>query len=242
MLKAFKSFAFISLACLASHASASVLFSDNFNTPTSLPNGQDNAQQSITGFNVTYGATFANWTANSNSHAIHLVNLNNAGAGSTDWAAMLFDGGGGLNDNVITSTEITSGNTLGQSYSVSFDLAAAQYNTPSQATGSTDGIIVEVLNSLDVVIQTQTFLPGAFDSSASSNSLPFKEETLNYTGTGSGNGGVFLEFTANNAGSGHFGGTIDNVQLASVPEPQSYLLMLAGLAAMATLVKRRKQI
>jgi len=40
--------------------------------------------------------------------------------------------------------------------------------------------------------------------------------------------------------SDSLGGSLDNVSVTAVPEPESYAMMLAGLALMGTIARRRK--
>lgn len=51
--------------------------------------------------------------------------------------------------------------------------------------------------------------------------------------------GAHLDFAVGNNGSFLFGSTPLSVQISAVPEPQSYLLMLGGLALMACVGRRR---
>lgn len=60
-----------------------------------------------------------------------------------------------------------------------------------------------------------------------------------YTGLVHLNGATALTFFAAGA-SDSVGGSLDNVSVTAVPEPESYAMMLAGLALMGTIARRRK--
>jgi hypothetical protein len=217
----------------ASISSGTVLFSENFNDAT----GQNfNATQATTGFPVAFGGNLANWTK-AGDGAVHFVDR-----GSGNLAAMFFDGQ--PNNNVITTGSIGAGNLAGVPYAISFDLSAATYNNPAQNTTAIDGIVVEVLDSANNIIDTETFLPGTFASKAGPGSLLFQNVNMLYTGTGFGDGTVKLRLFANNPGSQRFGASIDNLQLTVLPEPGSLtvvaVMCLVGLLAIKPLARLRK--
>jgi hypothetical protein len=60
-----------------------------------------------------------------------------------------------------------------------------------------------------------------------------------YTGLVLLNGATSLMFHATGK-SDSLGGSLDNVSVTAVPEPESYAMMLAGLALMGTIARRRK--
>lgn len=60
-----------------------------------------------------------------------------------------------------------------------------------------------------------------------------------YTGLVLLNGPTSLMFYATGK-SDSLGGSLDNVSVTAVPEPESYAMMLAGLALMGTIARRRK--
>ena len=60
-----------------------------------------------------------------------------------------------------------------------------------------------------------------------------------YTGLVLLNGATSLMFHAAGT-SDSLGGSLDNVSVTAVPEPESYAMMLAGLALMGTIARRRK--
>lgn len=60
-----------------------------------------------------------------------------------------------------------------------------------------------------------------------------------YTGLVQLNGSTALKFFATGV-SDSVGGSLDNVSVTAVPEPESYAMMLAGLALMGTIARRRK--
>ena len=61
--------------------------------------------------------------------------------------------------------------------------------------------------------------------------------SFNMLGTG---GDVTLTFAAGGK-SDSFGGSLDNVSVTAVPEPETYAMLLAGLGMMGAMVRRRKQ-
>ncbi len=60
-----------------------------------------------------------------------------------------------------------------------------------------------------------------------------------YTGLVLLNGPTSLMFYATGKSDG-LGGSLDNISVTAVPEPESYAMMLAGLALMGTIARRRK--
>ena len=60
-----------------------------------------------------------------------------------------------------------------------------------------------------------------------------------YTGLVLLNGATSLMFYGTGR-SDSLGGSLDNVSVTAVPEPESYAMMLAGLALMGTIARRRK--
>lgn len=62
---------------------------------------------------------------------------------------------------------------------------------------------------------------------------------LHYTGLVSLNGSTELVFSALGA-SNSYGASLDNVSLTAVPEPETYAMMLAGLALMGAVARRRR--
>lgn len=214
-------------------ASGTVLFTENFNDAT----GQNfNANQVTTGFPIAFGGNLANWTK-AGDGAVHFVDR-----GSGNLAAMFFDGQ--PNNNVITTGSIGAGNLAGVPYAINFDLSAATYNNAAQNTTAIDGIVIEVLDSANNVIDSETFLPGTFASKAGTGSLLFQNLNMFYTGTGFGDGSVKLRLLANNPGSQRFGASIDNLQLMALPEPGSLtvvaVMCLVGLLAIRPLARLRK--
>jgi hypothetical protein len=60
-----------------------------------------------------------------------------------------------------------------------------------------------------------------------------------FTGLVNLNGPTVLQFSAVES-SNSFGGSLDNVSVTAVPEPETYALLLAGLGLMGTIARRRK--
>lgn len=53
-------------------------------------------------------------------------------------------------------------------------------------------------------------------------------------------GSAVLSFYARGV-SDSYGGSLDNISVTAVPEPETYAMLLAGLGVMATIARRRKQ-
>ncbi len=213
-----------SLSCTA--GAATIIFTENFN---SLSQSSTHVQET-TSLKLGNGQTLAGWTK-AGSGAIHCVDR----TGSGNWAVMFYDGGVA---NAITSQTVSAANTLGQTYRVTFDLSAANYqNTAQRNNGTTDGVVVTVFDSSAFAFETQTFVPGSFVSLASAGSLPFTTVSFDYVGTGVGAGAASFKFTATNPGADRFGGSIDNLSVSLIPEPGAALLGGLGLL---TLLRRRR--
>lgn len=207
------------------------LFTENFNEPT----GSFNNIQFTTGLNVAHSGNLTNWSE-AGSGAIHLVQRT-PGAPSTGNRAAMFYNGGAMNQ--IQSIAIPGGNTLGYGYQVAFELAPGDYDSESQATTATDAMVLQLVDSLNQVVATGTFFPGAFADSAELGNLAFAPIVFNYNGTGSGDGSISIRLLPNFEGSNKFAGSIDNLVLSvvSVPEPSALVL---GLVSFVALLRRRR--
>ena len=115
----------------------------------------------------------------------------------------------------------TIATTTGTTYNLNFWYAP-------RAGVSSDSNMIEVLWNGDTIASV---------SADGKQSTGWHE--LNYSVTGTG-GVDTLTFRAAGA-SDSFGGSLDNVSLtAAVPEPETYAMLLAGLALMGTVARRRK--
>lgn len=206
--------------CAASGALAdTVLFSENFN---SYYNGIQNALQPGTGLQLSYGGSVPNWT-NYGGHSVHAVNF---GANF----AVTF-----INDNTLTLNTGIAANAAGQKYAVSFDAGPSVYAALSQATGANDGLVISVLRGNSSVLAQSTVLPGAWVPG--SNAQALYGYSFNYIGDGNGDVRLRISSLYQNA---HFGGAVDNMQVASVPEPSTYMMMGIGLLALAGARRMRR--
>ncbi|WP_152836512.1 PEP-CTERM sorting domain-containing protein [Rugamonas aquatica] len=107
--------------------------------------------------------------------------------------------------------------TGGVTYTLSFDLAGNNRNAGN------DTVVVNFGGN------SQTFTRLAGDS--------FQTFTLNYTATVSGN----ATFSFADQGTDRQGALLDRVTVTAVPEPETYGMLLGGLAVLGALARRRRQ-
>lgn len=170
---------------------AAVVLTENFNGYS----GNQNNRQYQTGLKVSYGGSVPGWGA-AGGGAIHAVDR----TGSGNYAPMIWQ------DNVLTLATGIPANESGETYYVEFVAAPATYSEGSQATTETDGFVIDVLRGDNTVLATYTCLPGAWGTQS------FNPFSFEYAGDGSGD--VRLR-VGPLAASGHFGGAIDNLRVAT---------------------------
>ena len=217
-------FGFVAMmtSAAATHAMPTVYFSDNFNSYS----GIQSAVQNNTGYTVAYDGTLTNWTS-AGFDAIHAVTPT-----AGDWELMFYT------NNTITSRAITSANTVGSKYALTFNYGTGSYNSATQSTIAGNGLIVTVLDGSGSVLATQQYVPGAWAPGNYDLQAGLIGQ-LSYSGDGIGN--VSINVATINPGSNTFGGSIDNIALAdalSVPEPASIAVL--ALAAAAIIARRRR--
>jgi len=111
--------------------------------------------------------------------------------------------------------------TFGQTYQLSFAYS------PRENVGSNS-------NGIEVFWNGGSL--GTFSGTGSASGNTWRVETLDVLGTGEW---TTLRFDAVGT-SDSLGGSLDNVSVTAVPEPQTYALMLAGLGVMGFVARRRK--
>lgn len=209
-----------------------LLFSETFNGYS----GTFNGGQFETSLAVGHTGSLPGWskTGAGTVHAVDHANVNPNIVAPRDFAVMIFGGGNVAQQNIITlSSAIAGSNVLGTEYELSFDASPAVYQAGSQATNSTDGLLVELLRALDnTVLHSFTHLPGAWPGGAGSFDLDLV--TFNYTGDGTGDLIIRIGPGGTAGSSNRFGGAIDNVTLtalaAVIPEPSTCVLAIVGFA------------
>jgi hypothetical protein len=207
----------------ASSAKASIIFTEDFNSYT----GTLYANQADTGDQLAYAGSVTGWTG-AGFHAVHAVEV-----GSGDWAVMLYS------DNSITLDTGVAANDAGENYVVSFDYGTANYNSESQGTGVSDGLIVELLRGDNTVLAEQTYMPGAWGPGNYDLEAGL-QGTLSYIGDGTGD--LRIEILDSNPTDPVFGGSIDNITLSSAPEPGGLVLAGPGLAVLGWFMARRRRL
>jgi hypothetical protein len=201
-------------------AQAGTIFTENFDSYSSSVTGDT---QLGTGYTVAYGGAITGWTG-SGLNAIHAVETT-----AGDWTPMIYA------DNEISLDTGISANDSGTGYSLTFDYGTAVYQNPSQVTGSSDGLTIEILRADDSILATETVMPGAWSDTNQDLSAGLSG-TLAYVGDGTGD--VTIAILSANPSSNDFGGSIDNLSLASTPEPGS-LFLLGPASGLLALYRRR---
>ena len=223
------------LTCLSGTVGAAVLFTETFDINGGTLNGGPNGQVTTT-HDLVFNAALTGWT-NSGTSTIHGVDTANTWTGGVvttsprNWGVMIWANA----LNVITqSAGIASSNTVGQDYRIDFLGGYANYQASSQANdGTTDGLKIEVLRASDnAILHTFNQVVG---NTASGGNLQF--DPYNFTYTGDSSGDIKFRVSGINAGASRFQGTIDNLQLSSIPEPSTTLL--GGLGVLLIFLRRR---
>ena len=179
------------LTVTARPAYATVLLNENFNAYT----GNQNALQYQTGLKISHTGNLPGWNK-AGGGVIHAVDR----TGTGNYAAMIWQ------DNVLTLASGIPANESGETYHVDFVAAPATYSEGTQATTETDGMVIEVLRGDFSVLATYTCNPGVFGTHG------FARYAFQYQGDGSG---PVLVRVGPLAPSGRFGGSIDNLRLAT---------------------------
>lgn len=218
-------------AAIFNTAAPGLLFSETFNG-FNAPAGNFNGGQFQTSLPVAFSGSVPGWSQSGagSVHAVDRANVNPNIVNPRDFAVMIFGGGGAGQQNIITlNSAIAGSNVLGTQYKLSFEDSPAVYQNGSQATNSTDGLLVELLRASDnAVLHSFTHLPGAWAG-------VFNPQPVSFMYTGNGTGDLILRVGpgGTSALSGRFGGVIDNLTLtalAAIPEPSTCVLAIVGLA------------
>ncbi len=140
-------------------------------------------------------------------------------------AGAAFDGNNYVELDTTQNSEMwqTIDTSLGQNYDLSF-----AYSPREGVSSASNGIEV-FWNGLSL---------GVFTGSGAPNGNTWSVQNLSVTGAASSS---LLMFQAVGT-SDSYGGSLDAVSLtAAVPEPETYALMLAGLAAVGFVARRRRE-
>jgi choice-of-anchor C domain-containing protein len=118
--------------------------------------------------------------------------------------------------------------TAGQSYNVSYWLA-----------GNPDDAVKLKTGTVSVGNQTQGF---SFDATGKTHTnMGWIEKSFSFVASGSSSTLSFASNQLNTNGSlSSWGPALDNVSVSAVPEPETYAMLLAGLASVSLIVRRRK--
>jgi hypothetical protein len=181
-------------------AAPSAIFSENFNSIVQTNTGT----QADTGLTVGAWDNLSDWSSEG-TNAVHDVDLE---AGSAKDIAATF-----YSNNVITMSSGVAANTAGASYTVSLDVGPSVWSTASQASTSADGLVIYVLRPDNSVLYSSTQKSGAWNGTASAQTLTSR--SFSYVGDGTGL--VRLRIGTIHRNADRFGGAIDNIQIESSP-------------------------
>lgn len=201
-------------------ASAATIVTYDFNNYTG---GSSQATQVGTGLQVFAYGNLPGFTK-SGQNPVHAVQRSTG-----DYAVMLYNGDTPAQTNIITAITGVAANTLGQTYQVSFQSALAVYSYPSQVTQAGDGLLFRLLDSTNAAVASYTYSP---------TTTPFTSAGFSYTGTGTGAVRLSISGVGN---SGQFGGAVDNVAIAAVPEPATWGMMIAGFGVIGGALRTRRR-
>jgi len=176
-------------------AAPAAIFSEDFNSITQTNTGS----QAHTGLTVGAWDSLTGWSS-AGTHAIHDVDRI-LGAGK-DIAVSFY------NNNEITLTTGFAANTSGVVYTMSFDVGPSVWSSASQASNSTDGLIVSLLRANGTTVASTTQLSGAWNGTATAQDA-ITSRTFVYTGDGTGV--VRIKVANINPSADRFGGAIDNI-------------------------------
>ena len=191
-----------------------------FETFDEITGGGFNGGQFESGLDLAFGANLPGWSKTGGGvvHVVDTANTTGNIVNPRNFAVMIWQ------DNVITQdTAIPGSNEAGTEYLVEFDASPAVYQAGVQQTSATDGLLIELLNSSDVVVASYIHLPGVWTG----NTI-FIPDSFTYTGDGSGE--LRFRIGPSAPGSGRFGGAIDNLVLSPATSP-TLALRVAGNGA-----------
>lgn len=185
-------------------------------------NGGGQATQADTGLPVLAYGDLPGWTK-SGFHSVHVVEREPG-----NFAPMFYNGNGGAGEaNAIQLTDPIAANALGTVYNVSFLGAFGNYSDPRQVTQAGDSLLFSILGSAGT-IAAFNYTPTSFTFSAG-----------NFSYTGTGTGPVTLRI-ASLGNAGQFGGAVDNIRIAAVPEPAVWTMLILGFGMAGMGLRRRK--
>jgi hypothetical protein len=176
-------------------AAPAAIFSEDFN---SIVQGYTGTQ-AHTGLTLGAWDSLTGWTW-SGVNAVHDVDRI-LGAGK-DIAVSFY------NNNEITLTTGFAANTSGVVYTMTFEVGPSVWAGASQASDSTDGLIVSLLRANGTTVASTTQLAGAWNGTATAQDA-MTSRTFVYTGDGTGV--VRIKVSNINPSADRFGGAIDNI-------------------------------
>ena len=176
------------------------IFSENFNSITQTHTGV----QADTGLTLGAWDTAPGWTAEG-TNAVHDVDRI---LGSAVDIAVSF-----YNNNVLTMSTGVAANTVGSSYTVSFDVGPSVWANPGQASNGVDGLVVYVLRADGSVLYSSTQKSGAWDGTVNAQAMT----TRKFSYVGDGSGLVRLRISNIFRYADRFGGAIDDIRIDSSP-------------------------